>query len=331
MKTTNSTTKTMSAVAASAAVMLLSLPAQAEDWRGWNIHPPGYPNTEALEAFAESVTERTEGRVTVQVYNNGVLGDQPDAIEQTRSGALDFANFNMGPMGPIVKETNVLSLPFLFSSIEHMHEVMDGEIGQQFADALAEKNLIALSWFDSGARSLYNTERPVHTPEDMQGLKIRVMNNDLYVEMIEALGGNATPMAYGEVYQALKTGVLDGAENNYPSFESSNHYEAADYYSLTEHLIIPECLCIAKASWEALSPEDQEIVREEAIKASELQRQLWVEGSQESRQIVLDAGIEINEVEDKAAFQEKMEPVYSAFIEENPDLESLIDAIRNSN
>ncbi|NIC05491.1 TRAP transporter substrate-binding protein [Billgrantia bachuensis] len=321
----------MSAVVASAAVMLLSLPAQAEDWRGWNIHPPGYPNTEALESFAESVTERTEGRLTVQVYNNGVLGDQPDAIEQTRSGALDFANFNMGPMGPIVNETNVLSLPFIFSSIEHMHEVMDGEIGQQFADALAEKNLIALSWFDSGARSLYNTERPIHTPEDVQGLKVRVMNNDLYVEMIEALGGNATPMAYGEVYQALKTGVLDGAENNYPSFESSNHYEAVDYYSLTEHLIIPECLCIAKASWEALSPEDQEIVREEAIKASELQRQLWVEGSQESRQIVLDAGIEINEVEDKAAFQEKMEPVYAAFIEENPDLESLIDAIRNSN
>lgn len=331
MKTINPTTKTMSAVAASAAVLLLSLPAQAEDWRGWNIHPPGYPNTEALESFAESVTERTEGRLTVQVYNNGVLGDQPDAIEQTRSGALDFANFNMGPMGPIVNETNVLSLPFIFSSVEHMHEVMDGEIGQQFADALAEKNLIALSWFDSGARSLYNTERPVRTPEDVQGMKIRVMNNDLYVEMIEALGGNATPMAYGEVYQALKTGVLDGAENNYPSFESSNHYEAADYYSLTEHLIIPECLCIAKASWEALSSEDQEVVREEAIKASELQRQLWVEGSQESRQIVLDAGIEINEVEDKAAFQEKMEPVYAAFIEENPDLESLIDAIRNSN
>ncbi|KAA0010630.1 TRAP transporter substrate-binding protein [Billgrantia pellis] len=329
----NTTTKTMSAVAVSvsATVMALSLPAQAEDWRGWNIHPPGYPNTEALEAFAENVTERTEGRLTVQVYNNGVLGDQPDAIEQTRNGALDFANFNMGPMGPIVKETNVLSLPFIFSSVEHMHEVMDGEIGQQFADALAEKNLVALSWFDSGARSLYNTERPVHTPEDVQGLKIRVMNNDLYVEMIEALGGNATPMAYGEVYQALKTGVLDGAENNYPSFESSNHYEAADYYSLTEHLIIPECLCIAKASWEALSPKDQKIVREEAVKASELQRQLWVEGSQESRQIVLDAGIEINEVEDKAAFQEKMEPVYAAFIEENPDLESLIDAIRNSN
>jgi tripartite ATP-independent transporter DctP family solute receptor len=331
MTTTSIMNKTFCAIAIFGAMAAMTLPALAEDWRGWNIHPPGYPNTEALEAFAENVTERTEGRLTVQVYNNGVLGDQPDAIEQTRNGVLDFANFNMGPMGPIVKETNVLSLPFLFSSVEHMHEVMDGEIGQQFADALAEKNLVALSWFDSGARSLYNTERPIMTPEDMQGLKIRVMNNDLYVEMIEALGGNATPMAYGEVYQSLKTGVLDGAENNYPSFESSNHYEAAEYYSLTEHLIIPECLCIAKASWEALSPEDQKIVREEAIKASELQRQLWVEGSQESRQIVLDAGIQINEVEDKAAFQEKMEPVYAAFIEENPDLESLIDAIRNSN
>ncbi|MCE8017224.1 TRAP transporter substrate-binding protein [Halomonas sp. MCCC 1A17488] len=328
---TISTNKTFCAIAVSAALAAMALPVQADTWRGWNIHPPGYPNTVALEAFAENVTERTEGRITAQVYNNGVLGDQPDAIEQTRSGVLNFANFNMGPMGPIVPETNVLSLPFIFRSVEHMHEVMDGEIGQQFADALAEKNLVALSWFDSGERSLYNTKRPVHMPEDMQGLKIRVMNNDLYVDMIEALGGNATPMAYGEVYQSLKTGVLDGAENNYPSFQSSNHYEAAEYYSLTEHLIIPECLCIAKASWEALSAEDQEIVREEAIKASQMQRELWVEGSEASRQVVLNAGVQINEVEDKAAFQQRMEPVYAGFIEENPDLESLVDAIRNSN
>ncbi|MCE8044465.1 TRAP transporter substrate-binding protein [Billgrantia desiderata] len=330
MKTT-STNKTFCAIAVSAAMLAMALPVQADTWRGWNIHPPGYPNTVALEAFAENVTARTEGRIKAQVYNNGVLGDQPDAIEQTRNGVLNFANFNMGPMGPIVKETNVLSLPFIFSSVEHMHEVMDGEIGARFADALAERNLVALSWFDSGERSLYNTKRPIRTPEDVQGLKIRVMNNDLYVDMIEALGGNATPMAYGEVYQSLKTGVLDGAENNYPSFHSSNHYEAAEFYSLTEHLIIPECLCIARSSWEALSAEDQEIVREEAIKASAMQRELWVEGSQASRQVVLDAGIQINEVEDKAAFQQRMEPIYAAFIEANPDLESLIDAIRNSN
>ncbi|MCE8010297.1 TRAP transporter substrate-binding protein [Halomonas daqingensis] len=330
MKTT-SINKTFCAIAVSAAMLAMALPVQADTWRGWNIHPPGYPNTVALEAFAENVTARTEGRIKAQVYNNGVLGDQPDAIEQTRNGVLNFANFNMGPMGPIVKETNVLSLPFIFSGVEHMHEVMDGEIGARFADALAERNLVALSWFDSGERSLYNTKRPIRTPEDVQGLKIRVMNNDLYVDMIEALGGNATPMAYGEVYQSLKTGVLDGAENNYPSFHSSNHYEAAEFYSLTEHLIIPECLCIARSSWEALSAEDQEIVREEAIKASAMQRELWVEGSQASRQVVLDAGIQINEVEDKAAFQQRMEPIYAAFIEANPDLESLIDAIRNSN
>ncbi|SFU63521.1 TRAP transporter substrate-binding protein [Halomonas korlensis] len=320
----------LSASTITASMMLFAAPVQAEDWRGWNIHPPGYPNTVALEAFAEAIEEDTEGRVTARVYNNAVLGDQPDAIEQTRSGALNFANFNMGPMGPIVKETNVLSLPFIFDDVDHMHRVMDGEIGERFADALAEQNLIALSWFDSGARSLYNTEKPIKTPADVEGLKIRVMNNDLYVDMIESLGGNATPMAYGEVYQSLTTGVLDGAENNYPSFESSNHYEVVGYYSLTEHLIIPECLCIAKSSWEALSEEDQEIIEAAAIEASEMQRQLWVESSEESKQKVLDAGVEINEVEDKAEFQELMQPVYDDFIAENPELESLIEDIRSA-
>jgi tripartite ATP-independent transporter DctP family solute receptor len=308
----------------STALMAFSIPALAEEWRGWNIHPPGYPNSEALEIFATEVAEKTEGRVEPKVYHNGVLGDQPDAIEQVRSGALDFANFNMGPMGPIVPATNVLSLPFIFNSVDDMYSVMDGEIGQRFADALAEKNLIALSWFGSGARSLYNNDHPIKTPEDVTGVKARVMNNDLYVEMIDNLGGNATPMAYGEVYQALKTGVIDGAENNYPSYESSGHYEVAKYYSLTEHLILPECLCIAKSSWEELNEEDQQAVREAAENAAEQQRQLWEERVQASKQIVVDAGVMINEVEDKAAFQEMMQPIYDEFIEQNPDLESLV-------
>ncbi|HSP30485.1 MAG TPA: TRAP transporter substrate-binding protein, partial [Halomonas sp.] len=313
-----SSLKTLAPIASVAALVAFALPAQAEDWRGWNIHPDGYPNTVALEEFAEAVAEQTEGRVNPRVYNNAVLGDQSDAIEQTRNGALDFANFNMGPMGPIVKETNVFSLPFLFNDVEHMHKVMDGEIGERFADALEDKGLVVLSWFDSGARSIYNTQRPINTPEDVEGLKIRVMNNDLYVEMIEAMGGNATPMSYGEVYQSLTTGVLDGAENNYPSFESSNHYETTDYFSLTEHLIIPECLCVAKASWDELSEEDQETIREIGEEASVRQRELWVESSEESRQIVLDHGVEINEVEDKAAFQALMEPMYEEFIADNP-------------
>lgn len=324
-------TRSVKALLPTAGVMALiafALPAQADNWRGWNIHPDGYPNTVALEEFAEAVEEQTEGRVTPRVYNNAVLGDQSDAIEQTRNGALDFANFNMGPMGPIVPETNVFSLPFLFNDVEHMHTVMDGEIGERFADALEDKGLVVLSWFDSGARSIYNTQRPIRTPEDVEGLKIRVMNNDLYVDMIAAMGGNATPMSYGEVYQSLTTGVLDGAENNYPSFESSNHYEATGYYSLTEHLIIPECLCVAKSSWEELSQEDQEIVREVAEEASKRQRELWVESSEESRQIVLDHGVEINEVDDKAAFQALMEPMYEDFIANNPGTGELIEEIR---
>ncbi len=320
--------KSLTLMAAAGTLAVLALPAQAEQWRGWNIHPPSYPNSVALESFAEEVAEKTEGRIEPKVYHNAVLGDQPDAIEQTRSGALDFANFNMGPMGPIVPAANVLSLPFIFNSVDDMYEIMDGEIGDRFADALAEKNLIALSWFGSGARSLYNTDRAVETPADVQGLKVRVMNNDLYVEMIDALGGNATPMAYSEVYQSLKTGVIDGAENNYPSYESSGHYEVAKHYSLTEHLILPECLCVAKSSWEGLSEEDRQIVRQAAENAAEEQRQLWAEGSKASREKIVDAGVEVNDVADKAVFQEKMQPIYAEFIKQNPQLESLVKDIQ---
>jgi len=319
---------TLPAAAVLGALSVAAFPAQAEDWRGWNIHPPGYPNSEALASFAKEVAEKTEGRVEPKVYNNGVLGDQPDAIEQVRSGALDFANFSMGPMGPIVPETDVLSLPFLFNSVDQMYRVMDGEIGQRFADALAKKDLIALSWFGGGARSLYNTDRPIKTPDDVKGLKVRVMDNDLYVEMIDNLGGNATPMAYGDVYQSLKTGVIDGAENNYPSYESSGHYEVAKYYSLTEHLILPECLCVAKSSWEALSDDDKSIVRTAAEDAAKKQRELWEKGVEKSKQKVLDAGVKVNEVDDKEAFQERMQPIYAEFVKQNPQLESLVKDIQ---
>lgn len=317
-----------SVLAAAAITLLAAGTAQAADWRGWNIHPPGYPNTIALEQFAKDVTDKTQGRVKPTVYNNGVLGSQPDAIEQTRNGALDFANFNMGPMGPIVPATNVLSLPFIFSSEAQMHKVMDGPIGQRFSDAMAKEGLVALSWYDSGSRSLYNTKRPVTEPKDVNGMKVRVMNNDLYVDMIAALGGNATPMAFGEVYQSLKTGVIDGAENNYPSFESTNHYEVARYYSVTNHLIIPECVCIAKASWDKLPAADQDIVRKAAVDSAVLQRKHWAERSMASLEKVKAAGVQVNEVKDIGAFQAAMKPVYDKFIKANPDLEQLIRDIQ---
>ncbi|PSJ20734.1 C4-dicarboxylate ABC transporter [Halomonas sp. ND22Bw] len=322
------TSRTLKVFALAGIASAVSMSVQAEQWRGWNIHPPSYPNSMALESFAEEVAENTDGRIEPKVYHNGVLGAQPDAIEQTRNGALNFANFNMGPMGPIVSATNILSLPFIFQSPDDMYRVMDGDIGERFAEALEEKNLVALSWFGSGARSLYNTDHPVTTPGDVEGLKVRVMNNDLYVQMIDELGGNATPMAYSEVYQSLKTGVIDGAENNYPSFESSGHYEVAKYYSLTEHLILPECLCVAKSSWDELSEQDQGIVREAAQNAAVEQRRLWEERAETSRQRVLDDGVEINEVADKSAFQAEMQPIYDDFVASHPDLEALVEDVR---
>ncbi|MHA7868662.1 MAG: TRAP transporter substrate-binding protein [Salipiger thiooxidans] len=319
---------TTTALGAALLATTVAVPAMAETWRTWAIHPEGYPNVVALESFAEDVAAGTEGRIEPQVYPGGVLGAQPDAIEQLRAGAIAVGNFNMGPMGEIVPATNVLSLPFIFRDVDHMHKAMDGEIGQRFSDALSEAGIVALSWMDSGSRSFYNTKKPIMTPADMDGLKFRVMSNDLYVQMVDVLGGNATPMAYGEVYQSLKTGVIDGAENNYPSFESSNHYEVAKYYSITNHLIIPECICVAKSVWDEVSDEDKAVVTEAAVAAAEEQRQLWAERSEASRAQVMEAGVEINEVEDPMAFQTAMEPVYAQFIEANPDLEQLIRDIQ---
>lgn len=307
-------------------VCLLSGAAFAQDWRGWNIHPDGYPNTVALEQFAKEVGETTD--INIQMFNGGVLGSQPDAIEQVRNGALEVGQFNLGPMGPIIATTNVVSLPFIFNDVPHMYRAMDGEVGKIFETAMAAEGLVPLAWYDSGSRSFYNSERPIMTPADVQGLKVRVMNNDLFVDMVAQLGGNATPMAFGEVYQSLKTGVIDGAENNYPSYESTGHFEVAGYYSITEHLIIPECLCVATSAWDALDADTQAAVRTAARNSAATQRELWSTREAESRAKVEAAGVKVNEVEDKAAFQALMGPVYDGFIAANPDLAPVIEAIR---
>ncbi|OIQ76978.1 2,3-diketo-L-gulonate-binding periplasmic protein YiaO precursor [mine drainage metagenome] len=305
-----------------------AVPSFAAGWRGWNLQPEGYPNTTALEQFVKDVNSTTGGRLNAQVFNGGVLGDQPDAIEQVRAGALDFADFSMGPMGPIIPATNVLSLPYLFNGEDQMHRVMDGAIGKEFSAAMEKQGLVALAWFDAGARSFYNTKHPIETPADMKGLKLRVMENDLYVQMVAQLGGNATPMAYGEVYQSLKTGVIDGAENNFPSYDSSNHYQVAKYFSVDDHLIIPECLCVSKISWDKLSPADQAAVQTAATAAAKAQRDLWAKQVKASEAKMIAAGVKINEVKNKADFQKAMDPVYAKFEAANPDLKALIEEIK---
>ena len=305
-------------------------PVVARELRGWNIHPEGYPVSEAMDFFTSELEKRTEGRVTAKTFHGGVLGSQPDAIEQVRIGALDFAEFNLGPMGPTVPATNVVSLPFIFKSIPQMYELMDGEAGEAIGAAMEEKGLVALGWYDSGARSFYNSTRPINEPADVEGLKVRVMNNDLFVGMVESLGGNATPMAFAEVLQSIKTGVVDGAENNPPSYESTSHFEVAPYYSLTEHLIIPECLCMNKDTFDGLSAEQQEIVRSAARASAETQRELWQAREKESMAKVEEGGVQVNAIEDKGPFQEAMAPVYDQFLAANPDLADLVQMMRDA-
>ncbi|WP_050524625.1 TRAP transporter substrate-binding protein [Pseudorhodobacter wandonensis] len=324
--------KKINAVAAGAAlgVSLVATASGATDLRGWNIHVDDYPVSIAMESFMKEVTEKTGGAITGKIYNNGVLGDQPDAIEQVRLGAIDFGEFSLGPMGQAIPETNVVSLPFIFKSIPQMYKLMDGEVGEKIGEGMIAKGMVPLGWYDAGARSFYNSQHPINTPDDVKGLKIRVMSNDLFVMMVEAMKGNATPMAFGEVYQSIKTGVVDGAENNPPSYESTNHFEVAKYYSLTEHLIIPECLCMSKATWDKLTPEQQTIVKDAGHASALLQRELWQAREAASMEKVKAGGTEVNTIADKAPFQAAMAPVYDKFIADNPALTDLVNMIRNA-
>jgi len=321
--------KTGSLLGAVAALSLVGTSAFAAEWRAWNIHQTGHPNTAAMDRFAELVKETTKGKVTVQVFHGGVLGSQPDAIEQVRIGAIEIGNFNLGPIGPIVKEANLVSLPFIFKSVPHMFRVLEGEAGKVIAKAMADAGIMPLAWVDAGARSFY-AQKPIKTPADVKGLKIRVMNNNLYTAMISAMGGNPSPMAFSEVQQALKTGVVDGAENNFPSFKNVGHFEVTTNYSLSEHLIIPECICVNTKKFKALSPELQAAVTDAAKKAALYQRELWKVQSAQARKDVERAGIKVNEIADKAPFQKAMDPVYADYLKANPDMKKLVDLARST-
>lgn len=317
--------------AAVALTVGLSVSVQAKEWKGWNIHVAGYPNTVAMDKFAELLKEKSGGKMTLKMYHSGTLGSQPDAIEQVRIGGLEIANFNMGPIGPIVPEANVVSLPFIFKNTDHMWRVLDGKAGEMMAAGLEKKGLVPLAWYDAGSRSFYNSKKPINTPADVKGMKVRVMSNDLYSGMIKALGGNPSPMAFSEVYQSLKTGVVDGAENNWPSYESTGHYEVAQYHSNSQHLIIPEIVCINAAVYNALSAEEKKIVKEAAQESAVLQRKLWKEREKASEKKVIAGGVKSNEIPDKSAFQAAMKPVYEKYLGDNPKLKPLVDLIQKTN
>jgi len=276
-------------------------------------HPDGYPTVEGVKYFGQLVKERTDGRYEVEVYHSAQLGEEKDTIEQVRSGVIELNRVSMAPFNGTVKESIVPALPYIFRSEDHMHKVMDGPIGDQIKAAFEPAGLVVLAFYDAGSRSFYNSKRPIKTVEDMKGLKFRVIQSDIFVDMTAALGANATPMPYGEVYSSIETGVIDGAENNFPSYDTAKHFEVAKYYSLDEHTILPEVFVMNKDAWDKLTPEDQEIFKQAAKESVAKQRELWSAKSAESRAIVEKAGVEINEV-DKQGFIDAMKPVYDKHI-----------------
>lgn len=294
--------------------------------RSSDTHPDGYPTVEAVKYFGELIEERTNGRYKVEVYHSAQLGQEADTIEQVRAGVIDLNRVSMGPWNGLVPETQIPSLPYIFRSPEHMRTVMLGEIGDEIAAGFEEHGVVVLTYYDGGARSFYNSDKPIEAPGDIAGMKLRVMQSDIFVDMVGALGGTATPMPYGEVYSAIQTGVVEGAENNFPSYDTAGHFEVAPYYSLDEHLIVPEVFVMSKAAWDRLTPEDQAIFKQAARESAERQFELWDAQVELSRAKVEEAGSTIN-TPDKQPFIDAMKPVYDKYVTD-PALQDLVARIQ---
>lgn len=322
-------TKRMFSALAGAAIFAAataSASAQTITLRSTDIHPDGYPTIEAVKHMGKLLEERSKGRIKINVFHSAQLGQEKDTIEQTRFGVIDMNRINMAPFNNLIPATNVPSLPFIFRSVEHMRKVMDGPIGDNLLKEFEKHDLIGLAFYDSGSRSFYNSKRPINTPADMKGMKIRVQQSDMFVSLVSALGANATPMNFGEVYSGLQTGVIDGAENNWPSYESTKHYEVAKFYSQTEHSLSPEVLVMSKKSFDKLSAEDKALVRAAAKESVAKMRELWDAREKASEAKVKAGGAVVNAVE-KQPFIDAMKPVYDKFVTD-AKLKEMVAAIQ---
>jgi tripartite ATP-independent transporter DctP family solute receptor len=295
-----------------------------------DVQPPGYPTVAATENLGKKLSDATQGRLSIQMYPSAQLGGEKETIEQTQIGAVQMLRVSVGSMGPIVDDINVINMPFLFKNTAHANKMMDGPIGQELLDKISASpnaNLVALCWMDSGARSLYNTKHPIKSIEDVKGLKFRVIGNPIFVDMMNSLGGNGVAMGYDQVFSALQTGVIDGAENNMPSYVFSNHYTAAKYVALTEHLIIPEILVFSKRIWNTLSADDQGLIKKFAREAQLEERGFWNEYEQKALEKAKAAGSQIIEIADKTPFQNAVKPVWDKYGPKYQDMIKRIQAI----
>ncbi len=280
----------------------------------------------AMVKMAEDLKEVSNGKMTIEIYPNQQLGTERECLELLQIGSLDMTKVSVGVMENFAPKMKVLGLPFLFRDREHAFHVLDGPVGQQLLDEGQKFWLRGLGYYDAGSRSFYTKDRPVSEPDDLEGMKIRVMESVTAMNMVRSLGGSPTPISWGELYTSLQQGVVDGAENNPPSFYLSRHYEVCKYYSLDEHTNLPDVLVMGTQAWDRLSKQEQLWLQEVVDRSVEFQRKLWAESEKEALEAVVEAGVEVIRP-DKTEFMEKVSGIYDQY-KENEELYSIIQKIR---
>ncbi len=288
-------------------------------------HAADYPTTQGDYEFARLVEERTDGRIKIEVYPGSQLGEERAVIEQVQFGAIDFTRVSISPLAAFSPNLNALQMPYLYRNPDHMWQVLNSDIGDEFLASMTDAGFVGLSWFDSGARSFYNSVRPITSVADLKGLKIRVQESDLMVGLVEALGAVATPMPFGEVYSAIQTGIIDGAENNWPSYYSTSHFEVAQYYTLDEHTRVPEITIASKIAMDKLSAADQAIIKQAAKDSMAFQIQAWADYEKVAEDAIRANGNEITYLDDNSEFQAAMQPLYDAL---SPELKAVVAKIQ---
>src|ERR1700722_19084882 len=301
--------------------------ALAREFRAADTQSDDYPTVQALRFMGRLIEEKTSGRLQIRVFHSRQLGEEKETIEQTRAGAIDLNRTNVALIGTFVPAMNVLAMPFLFRSIEHLQKVLDGPIGDEILGSFEPYGFVGLAFYDSGARSIYNSVRPVRSLADMKGLRLRVQQSELMSEMIRALGAEPIELPYGQVLTGLATKLIDGAENNWPSFVTTDHYKYAGYYTLTEHTMSPEVLVMSHKAWSSLSAEDREIFRDAAIQSSRFMREKWKDLEERSRRQANAAGVTLVTGFDRKPFEDAMAPIYQN-AQRDPAVAELIARIR---
>lgn len=313
-----------------AAIVVATAPAPpvaAREFRVADTQPADYPTVQAVIFMGRLIEARTNGRHSVRVFHSRQLGEEKETIEQTRVGAIDLNRTNIAPLGSFVPLANVLALPFLFRSVKHLYAVLDGPIGEEILASFEAHGFVGLTFYDSGARSLYTRTRAVRTLDDLKGLRIRVQQSELMIDLIRTLGAVPIALPYGQVQTGLTTGLIDGAENNWPSYVTTNHYKVARYYTVTEHTMSPEVLVMSKPAWDSLSDEDKVIFRQAARASSRFMRKQWAALEEESRRIAQTAGNIIITDFPRQSFQQAVSSIY-AKTTGDPVFKRLIDRIR---